>query len=546
MAQLGATTVTSITSSTAASGATDLVRYGELITLFAAHVPNTHSHTSSDVTDFDDASLAAAIAALQDSTTVTWTSSSTNIQANVVLKSGGGLASDGNGVYVSFGSAAGTAAEGNHTHASLHDAVTVADTDSVTLALSGQELSANVVLKAGGGLLSDSSGVYLDPTAIVASSSGHNPVTVSDTTTAQLTLGSDQELSADVILGTPGDDQGSLTTATGGGLVVTLGTTANTAAEGNHTHSEATASAAGFLSSTDKAKLDAMSAALQVEQAIQFHAADYLIQGDYVGGKVKWSQSMQLTNIDVVAKAPQASNVSLAIEIDGTNVVTGILLPTGTENEEVSVTLPMTDVFVTAGDYVRVVCESGVSSASDIEQAPSEVSISLNALPALSNVPEVKLNCGGSAESPYADDGYYDIGSTNTTTESIDISGVTSAAPEAVYQSNRYYYASPNPVTYTIPYLGRGIDYKVRLHFAEIYFDDIGDQVFDILVTGEEEHTQANYDVLSAAGGTKYTAVVKEFTGVRANSDGIITIKLTPVAPNFRWAINAIEVIQDV
>ncbi len=547
MAQLGSTTVTSITSASAASGATELVRLGELTTLLAAHVPNSHTHTASEVTDFDESSLAAAIAALTDSDTVTWTSSSTQIQANVALKSGGGLASDASGVYVSFGADAGTAAEGNHTHASLHDAVTVSSTGSVAMTLAGQMVSATVTLKPDGGLLSDADGVYVDPDSLVAQSSGHNPVTATDTTSVQLTLGSDQELSAAVILGTPSTDEGAIAvSSSGSGLVVSLGTTSTTAAAGDHTHSEATSSAAGLLSASDKTKLDSMAASLQVEQAIQFHAADYLIQGDYVGGKVKWSQNMQLTNIDVIAKAPQASNVSLAIEIDGTNIVTGILLPTGTENAEVSVTLPMTDVFVTAGDYVRVVCESGVSSASDIEQAPSEVSVSINALPALTNVPEVKLNCGGTATSPFADDGYYNIGSTNTTTESIDLSGVTNPAPEAAYQCVRYYYASSNPVTYTIPYLGRGIDYKVRLHFAEIYFDSIGDQVFDILVTGEEEHTQSNYDILSETSGTQNQAVVKEFTGVRADSNGQITIKLTPVAPNFRWSINAIEIVQDV
>lgn len=46
----------------------------------------------------------------------------------------------------------------------------------------------------------------------------------------------------------------------GTNITVTFGSTAGTAAEGNHTHPEATTSVSGFLSALDKAKLDGLAA----------------------------------------------------------------------------------------------------------------------------------------------------------------------------------------------------------------------------------------------------------------------------------------------
>ena len=48
-------------------------------------------------------------------------------------------------IALAYGTSAGTPAEGNHTHAQLHDAVTVSDTGSIDLTLTGQQISAAAI-----------------------------------------------------------------------------------------------------------------------------------------------------------------------------------------------------------------------------------------------------------------------------------------------------------------------------------------------------------------------------------------------------------------
>lgn len=48
------------------------------------------------------------------------------------------------------------------------------------------------------------------------------------------------------------------------------------------------------------------------------------------------------------------------------------------------------------------------------------------------------INCGGGASGSYAADGYASGGTKYTTAHAIDTSGVQDAAPQDVYQSERY------------------------------------------------------------------------------------------------------------
>lgn len=54
-----------------------------------------------------------------------------------------------------FGTTAGTVAEGNHTHAQLHDAVTVVDTASIDITLFGQQISAAAIFGTGSGVIAE-------------------------------------------------------------------------------------------------------------------------------------------------------------------------------------------------------------------------------------------------------------------------------------------------------------------------------------------------------------------------------------------------------
>lgn len=124
------------------------------------------------------------------------------MSAEVRLDTNSALLIGDGGIKVDLGTSNTQAAYGDHTHANDHVAVTANPTQSHTISVTvaaGQLLSADVVLKANGGLTTDANGLF-----------------------------------------------------------VLTGTTANTIAAGDHTHSNATTSAAGFMSSADKVKLNAL------------------------------------------------------------------------------------------------------------------------------------------------------------------------------------------------------------------------------------------------------------------------------------------------
>ena len=119
------------------------------------------------------------------------------------------------------------------------------------------------------------------------------------------------------------------------------------------------------------------------------------------------------------------------------------------------------------------------------------------------------------------------------TTNAITIpSGVTNAAPAAVYQTERYGF-----FTYLIPGLTPGASYTVLLHFAEIYWTQVGQREFDVSINGTQVLT--NFDIIAAAGAPN-TAVVESFTAT-ANSNGGIVIDFTKGAAD-QPKISGIEV----
>ena len=119
-----------------------------------------------------------------------------------------------------------------------------------------------------------------------------------------------------------------------------------------------------------------------------------------------------------------------------------------------------------------------------------------------------------------------------TVTNSITISGVTDPAPMAVYQSERY-----GNSTYTLPNLTPGSQYKVRLHFAELYQTATGRRKFNVVINGTT--VLLNFDIY-AVTGARYKALVREFTA-SASSSGQIVINFQTVTDNA--TIEGIEVI---
>jgi len=137
----------------------------------------------------------------------------------------------------------------------------------------------------------------------------------------------------------------------------------------------------------------------------------------------------------------------------------------------------------------------------------------------------IDINSGGSATGSWVADEYYSPspGQTLSTANTIDTSGVTNPAPQAVYQNQRY------AVTYTIPSLTVGADYTVRLHFAELAgWGCNGGRTFNVTINSVQVLT--NFDICDAAGAA-FKAIAESFS-TTADSNGKITLQFTSVNNN--------------
>jgi beta-glucanase (GH16 family) len=132
----------------------------------------------------------------------------------------------------------------------------------------------------------------------------------------------------------------------------------------------------------------------------------------------------------------------------------------------------------------------------------------------------VAVNAGGSAAGQFIADANVSGGTIAApTTSTIDTTGVTNPAPQAVYQTERY-----GTFTYTFGGLTSGLSYKIRLHLVEFYWSSANARAFNVSINGTQVLT--NYDIFAAAGGQN-KAIVREFTST-PNGSGQIVIAYTP------------------
>jgi hypothetical protein len=194
------------------------------------------------------------------------------------------------------------------------------------------------------------------------------------------------------------------------------------------------------------------------------------------------------------------------VVINGTQVLTNfdILATAGAQNKAVIETFNA--IATSSGQIVIQFTNGAVDSpkVSGIEiQTVAEV---------------VAINSGGGAAGTYVADTYVSGGNAYSNTNSIDVSSVVSPAPQAVYQSERW-----GAQTYTIPALTPGTTYNVRLHFAEIYWNAVGQRKFNVLINGTQVLTE--FDIFATAGAMN-KAVVETFNAI-ANSSGQIVVQYT-------------------
>ena len=130
-----------------------------------------------------------------------------------------------------------------------------------------------------------------------------------------------------------------------------------------------------------------------------------------------------------------------------------------------------------------------------------------------------QVNSGGGAVTPFAADQFFSGGTLYSTTATVSTTGVTGAAPAAVYQTERF-----GNFSYVIGGLTANASYTVRLHFAEIYWTSSGKRAFNVAINGAT--VLSNYDIFAVAGANK--AVVRDFSA-QANGSGQIVVQYSSV-----------------
>jgi hypothetical protein len=169
---------------------------------------------------------------------------------------------------------------------------------------------------------------------------------------------------------------------------------------------------------------------------------------------------------------------------------------------------------------------------SAVNSGGSTFSSEVSATPTAPVAPGINIDSGGNAVGSFVKDTDFSGGSSSSTGHSINTSGVTNPAPQAVYQTWR---AGSN-FTYTIPNLTAGASYTVRLDFSENVDNRSGQRLFNVSINGAQVLT--NFDIFKTAG-SRYKAIAEQFTAT-ADSTGKITIKFTAVTGNA--IVNGIEI----
>jgi hypothetical protein len=160
----------------------------------------------------------------------------------------------------------------------------------------------------------------------------------------------------------------------------------------------------------------------------------------------------------------------------------------------------------------------------------------------------IALNAGGGAVAPFSADANFSSSATASTGTAITIpGGLVNPAPMAVYQTERYVNSGTAGANfaYTFSNLAPGINYKVRLHFSETFWNAANARFFNVLINGTQVLTstgQTFFDVFALSGG-KFIAYLEEYTAA-ANISGQIIVTIANTSPAVdRGKINGVELI---
>jgi cysteine-rich repeat protein len=176
-------------------------------------------------------------------------------------------------------------------------------------------------------------------------------------------------------------------------------------------------------------------------------------------------------------------------------------------------------------------CDDGNQLAGDgcselCQITPQLVSLRVRALGVVT-----RINAGGGVAGTFGVDSLVTDGFTYSSSNAVSTSGVANAAPEEVYQSEHY-----GEFFYTFSGLSPAVRYTLRLHFAEIFHQSVGDRVFNVAINGTP--VLENFDIVAVAGPNQ--AVVHEFSPV-ADSSGQIVVSFTTVVDQAK--VSGLELI---
>lgn len=147
-----------------------------------------------------------------------------------------------------------------------------------------------------------------------------------------------------------------------------------------------------------------------------------------------------------------------------------------------------------------------------------------------------RFNAAGGASGSFAADKYFVGGQSASVTQTIDVAGVTNAAPMSVYQSERF---GKDDATFSYVFLMEKANqaYEVRLHFAESW---VPERRFSVYSVGDAKNLVTELCVAEEAGGIN-KALVKTYT-VKSGADK--KLQLDFVKGSVDWAkVSGIEIV---
>lgn len=527
----------------------EFMRKGEFDAGLSGRARIIHTHSYSQITDFADGVLASLGVILEDSESVHW-NEGTNFSADVRLKAGGYISVDADGLFVLSGTGSGLAPD-NHTHAQLHDPVTFQPSNTIqtTLGGTGQQITNEVILADGGGLMDygSGSGIGCDfgtgANQVVRWSDVegalHSPVTLQDSVNVHLEFLGDQKIMASVLTKNdllPG--QGGIFAYDSNGLWVVLGSGLNEAAPGNHTHPLADEFSPGLLSPEGFRAITNSGSLFNIDQNVLFSRPDVLMTNEFVGGRYRWGQAMEVRFMDLTASGGLGT-ATLELEIDGSGLEY-ITIPSSVGGDEV-VNYKDFSVILPADHYLRIKGYSGLSA--NAEENPSRINVTVGVRP-LATLDTIRLNAGGGSvpSAGWSADGYYSGGpglNYFATSVTCDTSGVSDPAPQEVYKVIRTTYATGSTIQYDVIGLASGVTYRVRMHFNAALITVPGYEIMNIQVSGDTVQQIPGYDVAASVGANK--ADMKSLL-IKPDSTGKIQVLLTATG-TFGCSIAGLEFI---